>query len=213
VLDWASLLADNVSPDDTSYQHRNLLVTWAGVGGATKYESNTDCSGLVNAVIKQTYGLSDESLAEKLGERRPVAAGYYDRIVEGKNFSRISRVQDLSESDLLVIKYENPAPGDNTGHIMIVAGKPQRRDSSRPLVEGTVQWAVPVIDSSESFHGPEDSRRNPDGTSREGIGRGTIRLYTSSDGSIAGYTWSESTASEFYGKGSRPIAAGRFIPG
>lgn len=47
-----------------------------------------------------------------------------------------------------------------------------------PYVDGTVQWSVPVIDSSESGHGTTDTRhkRGADGRNHDGLGRGVFRL-------------------------------------
>ena len=92
---------------------------------------------------------------------------------------------------------------------MLIAGMPQSQASSRPLLAGTAQWDVPIIDSSESGHGSADTRHQPDGTFYQGIGQGVLRLYTGADGSIAGYTWSDSASPVYYEQQARPLVIGR----
>src|SRR5262245_27086976 len=74
-LDWAVRLLRGVRENTTSYRHKNGSVKWKGVDGATRSESHTDCSGLLNFVFKRAYGLSDDALAAWLGTRRPVPKG------------------------------------------------------------------------------------------------------------------------------------------
>ena len=67
-----------------------------------------------------------------------------------------------------------------------------------------------MIDESKSGHGPNDTRRGPDGKFRGGLGRGVVRLYTRADGTLAGYAWSTFGNSKFHGDHERGLAVGRF---
>ena len=81
----------------------------------------------------------------------------------------------------------------------------------KPLVEGLQQWMLPVIDCSESGHGPQDSRhkKGPNGGDHAGLGRGFLRLYSDQSGSIAGFTWSTLNVSAFKNSDEEPLIIGR----
>jgi hypothetical protein len=92
---------------------------------------------------------------------------------------------------------------------MLIDGTPQHVAATAPWIVGTEQWTVPVIDSSNSGHGPSDSRADARGRFRTGVGRGTLRLFVSADGIFAGYSWSTLAASRFIPVAERALAIGR----
>jgi hypothetical protein len=206
-LYWAELLARKVKPADTSYRHQDSVVTWRGVNGAEDYVSHTDCSGLINALLAQSYGLTREDFKRWLGKPRPFASTYHEAITAQNGFRRIERVGEIRPGDLIAIRY--PDGSENTGHIMIVAETPLPREASKPVVKDTEQWEARVIDSSRSGHGKTDTRRLDDGTFRQGVGSGALRLYADRRGSIVGYSWSDFGASEFYSQDERNLVVGR----
>ena len=105
LLGWAHMLVSNVPPANTSYRHTHESVTWQGEHGATQYVSRTDCSGLVNALFAQTYGLTPDTLARWLGTTRPLAETYYRAITTQRGFRselygfRTSALQDIQHRD------------------------------------------------------------------------------------------------------------------
>ena len=101
-----------------------------------------------------------------------------------------------------------PGLGD-TGHIMIVASQPNRRNATPPVEQGSTQWELSVVDSSKSGHGTGDTRHESNGTFHTGVGEGTIRLYGDASGSIVGYAWSTTSASKFESATDRKIVVGR----
>ena len=209
---WAQLMVQNVPLSNTSYQHKGDVVTWAGVDSASDYQSYADCSGFMNALFTQAYGLGPEDLSQWLGSRRPLAKDYFAAIENKRGMLAISNIANVQLGDLIVIRYLNSAPGDNTGHVLLVAGLPQRRAATKPVVNNTQQWDVVIIDSSESGHGKEDTRRLPNGAYHDGVGRGTMRIYTDDNGALVGYTWSDLEESLFYDSTSRPLVIGRPDP-
>lgn|SRR5262249_50448980 len=206
-LYWAELLVREVKPADTSYRHQDSVVTWKGVDGAEAYLSHTDCSGLINALLAQSEGLTRDDFKSWLGKSRPVASTYHAAITMQNGFRRIEGIGEIMPGDLIAIKY--PDGSENTGHIMLVAEAPRLRQASNPLVQDTEQWETRVIDSSRSGHGKTDTRRLEDGTFRQGIGAGVLRLYTDYQGIIVGYTWSTFGNSDFYDQGERNLVVGR----
>ncbi len=212
LFDWAEFLVENVKPADTDYQHSNGVVTWAGEHGAEKFESRTDCSGFLIALLTQTYELGKEDFAKWLGKTRPLAVSFFNNIASQRGFSSVDSISQVQIGDIIAIKYVNSAPGDNTGHIMLVASLPQNRVSTKPLVAGFEQWELIIIDSSSTGHGKTDTRHKQGDNFNEGAGKGKLRLYTQTDGKIVGYSWSVEASSEYYDKAIRPMLIGRIDP-
>jgi hypothetical protein len=211
-LTWAVKLLKDTKPEATSYRHRNTSVRWKGIDGARSSESHTDCSGLLNDLFKRSYGLTDAGLQKWLGSKRPLAKHYYQAVVTENQFRRIKRLADVVPGDVIVVKYDpKTAPGRNTGHTLLAAGKPRRRKPTRPQVDGTEQWEVAVMDQSRSGHGKTDTRRKPGGGYSSGLGQGVFRIYTTRDGAVAGYTWSTFAKSRFYDQKDRLLVVGRLV--
>jgi hypothetical protein len=208
-LEWASVLVRELQPEDTSYQHHQDFVKWKGENGAEGYESRTDCSGFLNALLERAYGLTPDNFERLFGKRRPLAVEYFEAIQQQKNFRRITSEQDVRPGDVIAIRYP-PGTNDNTGHILLIAGLPVRHKASKPEIEGTEQWEISVIDSSESGHGKTDTRHRPDATFGQGVGQGILRLYTRPGGEIIGYTWSIFAVSDYYDQTTRQLVIGRF---
>lgn len=114
---------------------------------------------------------------------------------------------------LLVHKYLTRH--DNTGHIMLVIEAPRHMNDSPPCVDRATQWSVTVIDSSESGHGPTDTRhkRGEGGHDHDGLGRGVFRLYANGRGEVVGFSWSTTKASRFVAPEDEHLVLGRLSPG
>ena len=204
----AERLVDSLSLDNTNYEHGQGSITWSG-----QVASHTDCSGFIDHLLMHEDGYKPDDFKRWFGSRRPTAARYHDAIVEGRGFTQLRSVRELKRGDLIAIKYLTRT--DNTGHIMLVTETPQRQAPSAPQVDGAQQWAVTVIDSSQSGHGPTDTRhkRGAGGRDHDGLGRGVVRLYTGAGGEIVGFSWSVTKASHFVGPDDEHVALGRPIPG
>lgn len=211
-LQAADDLVSSIRPTDTNYQHKDSVVHFPGDPGSDHAECRTDCSGLVDAVLKRAYHLSSAQLADWLDSKRPLATHYHAAILAEHGFTQIKSLQDVRPGDILAVKYPPGTKGDNTGHVMIVSGTPKERKASVPVVENTVQWEVPVIDESESGHGTTDTRHRPDHTSADGVGRGVLRIYTDRKGHVAGYAWSVQKVSKFEEQSVRNMVIGRIDP-
>lgn len=207
-LDWARVLVRELQPRDTSYQHHQDFVKWKGENGAEGYESRTDCSGFLNALLERAYGLTPDDFENLFGNRRPLAVEYFEAILQQKNFRQIKLERDVRPGDVIAIRYP-PGTNENTGSILLIAGLPERHKASKPEVEGTEQWELSVIDSSESGHGKTDTRHQPDGKFGQGVGQGILRLYTRPGGEIVGYTWSTFVISHYYDQTTRQLVIGR----
>jgi hypothetical protein len=205
-------LVSRVDLDHTHYEHGQGTVTWSGPPS-----SYTDCSGFVDHLLMHAYGYSADDFKRWFGSRRPSAKRYYEAVVEQTGFTRLACVTDLRPGDFIVITYLKRT--DNTGHIMLVDRVPERETTRRETTRfgdphGDA-WLVRVIDSSESGHGPMDSRhkRGLNGRDHDGLGQGVLKLYADPQGHITGFSWSALSSSRFIGPDEEPVAFGRLVPG
>jgi hypothetical protein len=211
-LSWAEELVKGLRLESTSYRHKPTTVHWKGVDGAKIYESHTDCSGFLNELFKRAYGLTDEALAKWLLSKRPLARSYHDAITKQNQFQRVMLLKDAQPGDVIAVKYK---PGDpdntdnNTGHVLLIAKAPQPRQATEPLVRGTSQWEVTVIDQSRTGHGKTDTRHKPGGKFAPGLGQGVLRIYTHQSGTVAGYSWSTFSESAYHDQKDRHLVIGR----
>jgi hypothetical protein len=206
-----TLLAE-LTPKDTSYRHSGWI-KWKGDFLALRYEAHTDCSGLINGLLERAGSPSLKHL-RSAAFRVPQAKDYYDLISREDGFRRIDSVAEVLPGDIVAVKYlpgHAPSSWDaGTGHVMLVDARPlPRKKDTRPLVDGTRQWEVTIIDSSKSPHGRDDTRQMEDGSRRDGVGRGIFRLYSDEQGKPVGYSWSIAGSSNFYDASARPLAIGR----
>ena len=189
---------------NTNYEHGAPRVKFTN-----PCASHADCSGFADALLEHVYGFDKQQFRAIFGSGRPTAARYHDAIRAQNGFKLMDRVQDILPGDFLAVKYLNR--NDNTGHVMLVAERPRRIRPTQPLIEQTEQWEARVIDSSESGHGPSDTRhgKGADGKDHDGLGQGTLRLYTDSQGQIAGFTWSTLAKSQFRSPTEEEMVIGR----
>jgi hypothetical protein len=200
----AQYLLRHVDLQHTSYNHGAPKVVWTG-----KCELHADCSGFIDALLSHSYGFDADAYKRWFDSHRPSARRYHDAIVEQKGFNHINRVADIHPGDFLAVKYREKE--ENTGHIMLVAEKPRRMNPKKPIETGTEQWEITVIDSSRSGHGATDTRhkKGKDGKDHDGLGEGILRLYSTADGSVAGFTWSTLSSSDFKPPKDEHLVIGR----
>jgi hypothetical protein len=192
----------------TSYKHGEPQVSFVA-----PCQSHADCSGFIDSLLQYTYGYTPDQYKKWFDSHRPTAKRYHDAIAEQKGFTEIKHVQDILPGDFLGIKYLTRT--DNTGHIMVVADRPVKMQPRDPLEPGMQQWMVTVIDSSESGHGPTDTRhaRGANGKDHDGVGQGVLRIYADGQGNVAGFTWSTVANSKFKDPSDEHLEIGRLQPG
>jgi hypothetical protein len=203
----AEMLIDNISPQNNIYEHKGCFIKWKGEDGATKYENRSDCSDFLALLVKHSYGVTSQQLKQWTGHIRPYADHWHDAIVSDNGFEHITKLADAKPGDVLAVKFPPGLP--DTGHVMMIAEQPEKITAKAPIVNGTQQWNVTIIDSTKSPHGPGDTRIQSDGSSSTGVGRGMIRIYTTSTGEVAGYTWSDGSKAKFEAEDDRNMAIGR----
>ena len=210
-LEDARKLVQTLKPDNTTYRHDNPVVKWKGDKGVDASECYADCSAFLDALIQHSYPRYDaEALNKWFGSKKhPLAKHYYDTIAAQRGFKRIDKIGDVRPGDIIAIKYIIPKKDKSTGHTMLVNGAGKVHAPSAKIIDNTVQWEVPIIDSTMSGHGTADSRLLGDGTYRTGLGTGLLRIYAARDGMIVGYSWSLGAKSKYYDANDAPIVVGR----
>jgi hypothetical protein len=206
-LVWAEDLLDNLSPALNTYEGGSTYITWAGVDGAAEYSNHTMCNSFVTNLLRNAYDLTESDVKAWLGAKSPLAAQYHDQIALQNGFDLIPTVDAIEGGDIIAIRY--PEGGSVSGHVMVAEGPAVARAASSPIVAGTFQFEVPVMDSSSSGHGALDTRRQADGTYQRGAGAGTMRIYTDGDLNIVGYTWSTYSSSSYRAQSSYHLVVGR----
>ena len=207
---WATNLIQNIPSTNNSYVLQMDVLTWTGEHGATAYRCSTVCSGFITQVLIQTYNYTSSYFNTWTGWSDPDAAHYYNVIVAQNHFTQINNVSQILQGDYIALKY--PSGSSSSGHIMLVASVPILRTPSAPLVAGTTQYEISVMDCSSSGHGSTDTRYISSGVFHTGAGRGIFRLYVNSIGTVVGYCWSTYSSSTYYSQSQRQLAVGRLIP-
>ena len=213
-LDDAGKLLQSLKPANSKYGREKLEVKWQGESGATESVCYADCSFFLDALLAHSYPkLNAEALNRWFGvKKRPLARHYHETISAQKGFARIDKIGEAQAGDIIAIRYLVPNKGKDTGHTMLVIGRPKTRAASAPIIKETVQWEVPIMDMTTTGHGKGDSRLKDDGTYFGGLGTGSLRIYATEAGTFAGYSWSFAGNSEYHETKDRPIAIGRLDP-
>jgi MYXO-CTERM domain-containing protein len=158
-----------------------------------------------------SYGWTTGTFSQWMGHTNPDAANYHDAIVAQNQFTYIQDVSQVAPGDLIAVKY---APGSSTsGHAMMVAAAARSQQSVAPIVSGTTQYLITVIDSARSGHGQSDTRVTHPSTTANGIGKGDLRVYVNSSMQPVGYTWSNQPGSRYLSMSDQHLAIGRLNVG
>jgi len=168
-----------------------------------QYCATTDCSGFVSYVLNSTAPNHYAQILKLSGRTYPHAAIYaefFRSLPEDKasnGWLRISKFEDLKRGDLIAWeKINSSRKHHGTGHVMIVVNTPEK-----PIEENyknqTIKYVeVYVLDSSSIEHfPPQNLPPLIHQSSRDGIGKGMIRLILDDNNNIIGF-WEGSFSHE-----------------
>ncbi len=196
------LLADLTISRQNVYASSPSFIRWDGVNS----EARTVCGSFITNLLLRSYNWTSSTFTSWLGTTSPYADTYHAAIVAQNNFTRISNITQVQPGDIIAIKYLDSG---TTGHAMMVDSLAKAHSALSPLVAGTTQYAITVIDSSSGAHGAADTRRTSPSATGNGVGRGTIRVYVDSALKPVGYSWSDEAGSPYIAMSQRPLAIGR----
>ena len=176
----------------TRYSHKTMVDEDAGM-------YHLDCSGLACYVLKH---VAPKALAAvpKDGRPRARAKDFYEAFSSapinesGNGWQRIVRLLDAEPGDVIAWRKDPLPPKGNTGHVVIVMGK--------PVADGKNTVRVRICDSSKSRHA-QDTRAKGD----TGIGVGVMWFRVDDNGAPIAVHWSRPKRKPV----PYPIAIGRAL--
>jgi hypothetical protein len=177
---------------DTRYGHKTYLDAQQGI-------CEVDCSGFLVVLLKHTAPKQLESI--RTTHKRALAEDFYAAFTgkqgaAARGWKPIERLADAKPGDVLAWIKLDRVPGDNTGHVMLIA--------EDPVPESAERFRVRIFDST--LHGHAHDERTK--TERSGIGQGTLWFDVDERGRPIGYRWKSRTGMLH----TAPIAIGRAIP-
>ena len=133
-------------------------------------------------------------------------------------FRRITNITGVHRGDVIAIGETSTY----AGHVMIVRGDPIAMIGANalpPFYSGTIQWAVPITDSTTAEHGASGTYKDSRCTGTcvgsafdAGAGLAYIRIYTDLlTSNLLGYTWSATSNSPYLSPSTRPYRIGRLV--
>jgi hypothetical protein len=219
-LELARELVATVKPENNKYViFRATGVHWKGDLFTSENSVNTACAGLVTGVLEHAKSPSVDKVKSNTQWKHELRTNnYFEAISKELGFNKISKLSDVLPGDIFAFSCKDicsvtdgneNATSDIQGHVTFVDAKPTLKNPTPPLIDGTLQWLLPIIDSSPGPHDMKDTRWRPKGEPRvSGVGRGTIRIYTDPDGVPVGYT-AGPNAKKLHIIEDRPIIFGR----
>jgi hypothetical protein len=139
----------------TKYQHHTHVDEEAGI-----YE--VDCSGFVSYLLQRITPQNYHEIPKETTQNRPRAYKYYEFFAALEPHSpvgwrRIHRLIDTERGDLIAWSFKEVQPHRDSGHVLIVAAKPE--------ITGDGNVAVRIYDFADTPHF-DDSRHPGTATSR-----------------------------------------------
>jgi hypothetical protein len=203
-LSIARELVENIKPEDNQYALGGELISFPGDLLSSKYSMKADCSGFLLAVFERAkYPTRSQMTFLKWspGRKRARAEDFLYSIENGKGYRHIKRIEDMRPGDLLahaMLNIEDQKQTGTTGHVFLINSQPKRIAPRRPIVEGTTQYEVSIIDSNEEHVGDDDSRLQYPANKLKGLGQGTIRIYSDADGELVGWARTFKNTNRFF---------------
>jgi hypothetical protein len=171
-------LVTNIAPENDHYHLGGQSISMPGDLFSNKYAMTADCSGFLLAVFDR--------------------AGYTTR---SKMLYLKSSISRKRPGDLLahaMLNVEDQKQTSTTGHVFLVNSVPREITPRKPLVEGTRQYEVSIIDSNEEHVGADDTRLKDPANKLTGLGTGTIRLYADANGELVGWARTFTGSNRFF---------------
>jgi len=197
-------LVYNVKPEDNEYRLGSQRITFPDDAPGSRHAVRADCSGFLLALFQRSrYATRSEMVfLDTSGQRRrPRAEDFVTSIEQQKGFVRVARIDDLRPGDLLahaMLDAADKSEVGTTGHVFLVDSVATPIAARRPIVTGTRQFEIRVIDSNDEFLGDDDTRLANPSSPRPGLGRGTIRLYADAKGELVGWARTFRNGTRFF---------------
>ena len=193
-LAFARQLVENTKPEDNRYILGGQFISFPGDPQSDKYAVGADCSGFLLAILARARYPTQSRMEYLPGSARkrsrPAAQDFVYSIEMERGFERIREATAIKPGDLLahaMLNVEDQRQTGTTGHVFLIDSYPKAIAPKNPVVAGTRQFEVSVIDSNDEHVGADDTRLADSSNKITGLGRGTIRLYVGPDGEVVGW--------------------------
>jgi hypothetical protein len=204
-LALARQLVEHTRPDDNRYVLGKQFISLPGDSATSTYAVQADCSGFLLAILARAHYPTQSRMAFLPGKAkrrtRPAAEDFVFSIETQQGFQRITDGRNMRPGDLLahaMLNADDQRETGTTGHVFLVDSAPKAIQPREPVVTGTRQYEIAVIDSNEEHVGADDTRlANPD-RKVKGLGRGTIRIYLDDQGKLVGWARTFKTVRKFF---------------
>lgn len=197
-------LVDNIKPDDNRYVLGGQFIAFPADGPSSRYAVRADCSGFLLALFARAgyrTRLQMVFLDDGPRRKRPRAEDFLHSIEQEKGYQRVRTIEDIRPGDLLahaMLLKEDQKQTGTTGHVFLLDSAPKPIAARRPIVAGTRQFELSIIDSNEEHVGADDSRLTGGSGAITGLGRGTIRIYGDANGELVGWARTFPNANRFF---------------
>ncbi len=218
-LELARELVATLKPENNKYEifGPGRGVRWKGDFLTNESSVKAACTVFVTAVLDRAQSPVSKAVASNTSWKHELRVNnYYEAVQKGFGLKQVGSVADAAPGDLFLFSCKDVCTTsqstDIQGHITFIDANPVKKAPTPPIVEGTQQWLVTVIDSADGPHGREDTRWRPEGDPKaRGVGRGTYRIYTDMNGVPVGYT-NGPNHPKYHDAKERPMAIGRPLP-
>jgi hypothetical protein len=133
--------------------------------------------------------------------RRPDAEDFVFSFENEKGFKHVLHVKDIRPGDLLahaMLKDDDKRQTGTTGHVFLLDSYPKRIEARNPIIEGTEQFEIVVIDSNAEWVGSDDTRLRDPAHKLIGLGKGTIRIYADANDELVGWARTFKNTNRFF---------------
>lgn len=195
-LALARELVENTKPENNLYKLGSQFIRFPGDEGGRYpvHQVRADCSGFLLAIFARAGYPTRARMAFRPDGRphpkRPAAEDFVYSIESEQGFKRVRDARDIRPGDLLAHAMLDPADqkqSGTTGHVFLLDSAPKAIPPRNPVVAGTMQFEVVVIDSNREHVGTDDTRLADPANKVKGLGRGTIRIYVDTEGALVGW--------------------------
>lgn len=196
-LELARELVATVKPENNKYEFNGPEgVRWKGDLFTSENSVRTACAPFVDAMFERAKDPTVDVIKSHISFYQRTKylriMDWYEASMKGWGLRKVETLNEVQPGDLFIfacLDKCSTSQGDVLGHITIVDVKPKKAAAKTPVVEGTEQWELTVIDSTDLAHDRNDTRFVPKGEKKiTGVGRGTYRIYTDASGIPVGYT-------------------------
>jgi len=204
-LALARELVENTKPEDNRYSLGSQFISFPGDLFSSKYSVRADCSGFLLAIFARAKYPTEYRMEYLPGSARkrtrPAAEDFVYSIEMEKGFKRIRDARNIRPGDLLAHAMLNIADQERTGttgHVFLIDSYPRAIEPRNPVIAGTEQFEVTIIDSNEEYVGADDTRLADPSNKIKGLGRGTIRIYADANGELVGWARTFKNVKRFF---------------